>query len=40
MKIFVIIFILNIAIAKKDKIFQIKGDFINKGGKLMFAFNP
>lgn len=40
MKFFIAFFLMNFLCSKKDKIFQLRGGFVNKGGKLMFALNP
>ena len=40
MKILIFFLYLNMFFGKIDKIFRIKGDFVNQGGKIMFALNP
>lgn len=40
MKIIILFLFTNLIFSKIDKIFKLRGDFINKNGKFMFALNP
>lgn len=40
MKFFVILLLINFNFCKIDPIFKIKANFIQKGGKTIFALNP